>query len=68
MKTEVLYLILDQLGHSSLVRDQGTKSVSLSDLLAEGWRPVRETPLGPHVLILLERESEETFGFGFSKS
>ena len=86
MKTEVLYLILDHLGNSRLVRDQTTEAgkprlvrdhatepVSLSDLLADGWRPVRETPFSSHpsspsqVLILLERESDETFGFGFGK-
>jgi len=74
MKTETLDVILNYLGQSWRVVDQAIEPVSLSGLLADGWRPVRETPFAartvvdstPSVLILLERESDEKFGFGFN--
>ena len=67
-------MILGRSGKSLLVKDQaGTDPASLNQFLADGWRPVRETPFAPDartdraasVLILLERESESSFGFGF---
>ena len=44
MKTETLYVILNQFGKSWVVKDQAIEPASLNDLLADGWRPVRETP------------------------
>ena len=71
MRTETLYVILDHLGKSRVVKDQMTEPVSLNALLADGWRPVRETTFGgsgAEILILLEREVEASFGFGFRPS
>ncbi len=45
MKTEFLYLWLAARGECHRFVDQATEKASLPDLLAEGWRPVRETPL-----------------------
>lgn len=68
MKTEYLYLWLAARGECRRFAAGTTEPASLPDLLADGWRPVRETPLGEgSVLILLEREVEGSFGFGFSK-
>lgn len=56
-----LYVTLDFNGTSWVV-DQGTKKVDLNRLLADGWRPVRESPFSgsqamtPYILILLERD------------
>ncbi len=73
MKVESFYLILNCFGKSWIVRDHSIEAASLPFLLTEGWRPVRETPFAPggadsapSVLILMERESEERFGFGFN--
>ncbi|WP_435010119.1 hypothetical protein P12x_001348 [Tundrisphaera lichenicola] len=71
MRIETLYVILDRNGKSRVVRDQTTDSISLNELLADGWRPTRETPFGGsgiEILILLEREAEGSFGFGFRPS
>jgi hypothetical protein len=73
MKTETLYVILNQFGKSWVVKDQAIEPASLNEFLADGWRPVRETPFASSaaiektasVLILLEREVEGSFGFGF---
>ena len=66
MKDQFLYVILDNQGGCRRVDDAPEKT-RLSDLLAEGWRPVRETTFGDgRVLILLEREAEGKFGFGFN--
>jgi hypothetical protein len=73
MKTETLYVILNQFGKSWVVKDQAIEPASLNEFLADGWRPVRETPFATSpaiektasVLILLEREIEGSFGFGF---
>ena len=68
MKTDYLYVWLAARGECRRFGNQATEPASLPDLLAEGWRPVRETPLGEgSVLILLEREAEGGFGFGFGK-
>lgn len=61
-----LYVILNPEGKSWIVTDQGTEKASLTGLLANGWRPVRETPFAgsdttsyttAYVLILLVRDS-----------
>ena len=71
MKTEYLYAILDADGKCWRIVPGGNAKVNLTDLLDEGWRPLRETPYAPavgtaYVLIVLEREVEGSFGFGFS--
>ena len=72
MKTDTLYVILNHNGRLWRVIDQAIELASLTELLADGWRPVRETPFasdnGSSILILLERESDEKFGFGFNPS
>ncbi len=73
MKTEYLYAILDANGACWRLEGQGTTKANLAELLAGGWRPLRETPFAPavgaaYVLLVLERESEGKFGFGFSPS
>ena len=70
MKTEYLYAILDANGACWQIEGRGTVKATLPDLLADGWRPLRETPFAPavgaaFVLLVLEREPEGTFGFGF---
>ena len=70
MKTEYLYAILDSDGKCRRIVQGGNTVVSLVDLLDDGWRPLRETPYPPangamYVLIVLERETEGQFGFGF---
>jgi hypothetical protein len=67
MKTETIYVILDNQGRSWVVKNQRLDKVDLNLLLADGWRPVRETPFGdnPSILICLEREKEGQMGFGF---
>ena len=73
MKTEYLYALLDTAGGCWRVDGQGTSRIILPDMLAEGWRPVRETPFAadptvatPSILLVLEREVEGSFGFGFN--
>ncbi len=69
MKTEFLYLIVSADGACWRLVGQSTEQANLTDLLAEGWRPVRETTFGDaRVLILLNREAEGKFGFGFNPS
>jgi hypothetical protein len=59
-----LYVILNPDGKSWIVTDQRTEKASLTDLLAKGWCPVRETPfagssstyMNSYVLILLARD------------
>jgi hypothetical protein len=70
---EYLFVILDYNGVCWIVRDQTTeRAQGLPALLAEGWRPVRETPfsgsgMAPYVLILLERGDKNRGGdFGFA--
>jgi len=66
---EYLYAMLDTNGHCWVVRDHDTeKAAGLGALLADGWRPVRETAFHelPYVLILLEREAAGSSGFGFT--
>ena len=68
MKTEFLYLRITIQGECHRFVHQETEPANLPQLLNDGWRPVRETSLGQgSVLILLERESEGSFGFGFNK-
>ena len=45
MRIETLYVILDRSGKSRVVRDQSTESVSLNELLADGWRPTSRDSL-----------------------
>ena len=71
MKTEYLYAILDADGKCWRIVQAGTTKVSLVDLIGEGWRPLRETPFAPavgsaYVLLVMEREEEGKFGFGFN--
>ncbi|QDV35171.1 hypothetical protein [Tautonia plasticadhaerens] len=71
---EFQYVILDYNGVSWLVRDNATeRGPGLPSLLADGWKPVRETPfhsessVTPYVLILLERDHKDRgSGFGFA--
>ncbi len=67
MKTETIYVILDVMGRSWVVKNQEVETVDLNHLLADGWRAIRETPFGenPSILIRLEREREGQMGFGF---
>jgi hypothetical protein len=70
MKTDYCYVILDAQGSCWLVVEQGTAGANLPEMLADGWRPVRETPFPhtpgqSHVLICLERQGEGQMGFGF---
>ena len=70
MKSEYLYAIVDSSGHCLRMVEQSTEKTSLPDLLAEGWRPLRETPFHAstgdgYILICLEREPEDQRGFGF---
>ena len=67
MKTEYLYVRLDRAGECSRIVAKGLEKVSLAGLLAEGWRPIRETPFTQtnEILICLEREPEGQMGFGF---
>ncbi len=69
MKTDTIYVILDDMGRSWVVKNQDREKVDLNHLLADGWKPIRETPFGDHpfILIRLERENEEKMGFGFGK-
>ena len=73
MKTEYLYAVLDPDGNCWRLEGQGTARISLYGLLGDGWRPVRETPFAatgtmttPSILLVLEREVEGSFGFGFN--
>jgi hypothetical protein len=72
MKSEYLYAIVDAEGSCWRIVERSTEKASLPDLLAEGWRPIRETPF-PHspgqsyILICLEREREGPSGFGFGR-
>lgn len=71
MKDQYLYALLDADGKCWRIEPQGTVKVSLADLLTEGWRPLRETPFAPavgsaYILLVLEREAEGKFGFGFN--
>lgn len=70
MKTEFLYVILNIRGESWVLKDDTYIRTDLSGLLADGWRPVRETPFhnDNSILILLEREAEGNPGFGFRPS
>lgn len=67
MKSETIYVILDLLGKSYVVKNESREPVDLNHLIADGWRPVRETPFGdnPSILIRLEREPDGQMGFGF---
>ena len=70
MKIEYQYAILDVNGACWRITARETEKASLTELLDQGWRPIRETPFhqatGPSsVLICLEREPEGTSGFGF---
>ena len=67
MKAEYLYVILSADGECWRIVGREYEDASLPDLLAEGWRPVRETPFSgvEQILICLEREPEERVGFGF---
>ena len=68
MKTEFLYVWLAARGECRKFVTQTTEPANLPELLNDGWRPVRETSLSEgSALILLERESEGSFGFGFNK-
>ncbi len=72
MKTEYLYAMVDLNGACWRIVDRTTEKASLPDLLAEGWRPVRETPYArydanssTYILICLEREPDGKPSFGF---
>jgi hypothetical protein len=72
MKTEYCYAMVDLNGACWRIVDRTTEKASLPDLLAEGWRPVRETPFAhyeastsSYILICLEREPNGKLGFGF---
>ncbi len=70
MTSEYLYAIVDSAGSCWRIVEQSTEKASLPDLLAEGWRPLRETPFpsstgSGYVLICLEREPEGPRSFGF---
>jgi hypothetical protein len=67
MKSETIYVIVDLFGKSFVIKNEGRYPVDLNQLLADGWRPIRETPFGdnPSILICLEREKEGQMGFGF---
>jgi hypothetical protein len=67
MKPETIYVILQVSGKSFVVKNQACEEVDLNQLLADGWRPLRETPFGDgsSILICLEREREGQMGFGF---
>ena len=68
-RPELLYVILDADGRCRRVVDGGTEPVDgLAALLADGWRPVRETAWQAtgQILILLERDGPESGGFGFA--
>jgi hypothetical protein len=72
MKTEYCYAMVDLNGACWKIVDRTTEKVALSDLLAEGWRPIRETPFAhydasssSYILICLEREPGGQVGFGF---
>ena len=72
MKTEYCYAMVDLNGACWRIVDRATEKVALPDLLAEGWRPIRETQFAHHdastssyILICLEREPDGKMGFGF---
>jgi hypothetical protein len=70
MKKELCYVIMNNAGHSWLALTaedaaapkDGSMPV-LPQMLADGWEPIRETPMGggtsglAHSLILLERKA-----------
>ena len=68
------YVILDYKGGCWLVLDNAIeRCAGLPSLMADGWRPVRETPfhndsaVTPYVLILLDRDGKgDESGFGFA--
>lgn len=65
---EYLYAMLDTNGTCWLIRDNTTEKVAgLPSLLAEGWRPLRETSFHevPYMMIVLERETRGPKEFGF---
>ena len=71
MRMQYQYAILDANGGCWKIEGQGTSKANLIELMADGWRPLRETPFAPavgaaYVLLVLEREPEEKFGFGFN--
>jgi hypothetical protein len=70
MKTEYLYAIVDCNGACWRIVGRETEKAILPDLLADGWRPLRETPFPQatgmsYILICLEREPDGKMGFGF---
>jgi hypothetical protein len=70
MKMEYLYAIVGSDGACWRIVGRETEKAVLTDLLVEGWRPVRETPFvqatgASYILICLEREPEGQKGFGF---
>ena len=67
MKTEYLYVIVDPDGGCRQILRGIPEKASLPGLLAEGWRPLRETAFAQTqtILICLEREPEGPSGFGF---
>ena len=69
MRPEHLYAIVDHQGGCWRIVGRGNEKADLPALLAEGWRPVRETAfaLTNHILICLEREPEGQVGFGFGR-
>jgi hypothetical protein len=61
MKIEYLYAIVDVNGACWRITGRETEKAFLPELLAEGWRPIRETPFHQatgisYILICLERE------------
>ncbi len=71
MKDQYLYALLDADGKCRRIESQGTVKAALVDLVADGWRPLRETPFAPavgsaYMLLVLEREAEGKLGFGFN--
>jgi len=66
---EYCYVIIDSQGSCWRITNDGyDRQPGLPTLLADGWRPVRETPYHqvPYILILLERDADDAKGFGFA--
>lgn len=68
---EYLYALIDVHGGCWVIRDDDTEKVAgLPSLLADGWRPLRETSfqVEPYMLVVLERDSRAPEDFGFPRA
>lgn len=70
---EYLYAIVDTNGVCWVLRDNTTEKVAgIASLLADGWRPLRESAFHqvPYMMLVLERDARGSgaAGFGFSGS